>query len=85
MAHAVEMSLGVNLAEVLGQGSYGSVFRGNYKSRDFAFKLINFENISSKEKKIQRMVWMETVISAKFDHPNLVKTFQYGYLDNPSH
>ena len=65
------------LDAVLGEGTFGKVFRGYWRGTLVAVKVMRLPgNLSGKEKR-DRMAVMETAISSSLSHPNVVQTYKY--------
>jgi serine/threonine protein kinase len=65
------------LEAVLGEGTFGKVFRGYWRGTLVAVKVMRLlGNLSGKEKR-DRMAVMETAISSSLSHPNVVQTYKY--------
>lgn len=59
------------LGELLGEGSFGKVFQGEWKGRPLAVKVINMKNATHKER--ETVIIRELNFFTKLSHPNLVK------------
>ncbi|GLC33295.1 hypothetical protein PLESTB_000349600 [Pleodorina starrii] len=65
------------LGEMIGEGTFGKVYRGLWRSTEVAIKtMILPTNMSGKEKR-EKMAVMEAAISSSLAHPNVVATYTY--------
>ncbi|GAX80143.1 hypothetical protein CEUSTIGMA_g7581.t1 [Chlamydomonas eustigma] len=68
----------VELMELMGEGSYGQVYRGRWKDLDVAVKCMVLPIKLSRAEHRDRMAIMEAAISSSLSHPNIVKTHTYS-------
>jgi serine/threonine protein kinase len=66
------MQFEYNRNEPLGEGGYGTVFRGKFDGRQVAVKRVNLEKASDNEE----------IILQQLDHPNIIKLFHSESDDN---
>eukprot|EP00198_Chlamydomonas_reinhardtii_P011654 XP_001700991.1 predicted protein [Chlamydomonas reinhardtii] len=67
----------LELKEMIGEGTFGKVYRGLWRGTEVAIKTIILPtNMSGKEKR-ERMAVMEAAISSSLAHPNVVATYTY--------
>ncbi|KAG2484907.1 hypothetical protein HYH03_016293 [Edaphochlamys debaryana] len=65
------------LREMIGEGTFGKVYRGLWRGTEVAIKTIILPaNMSGKEKR-EKMAVMEAAISSSLAHPNVVATYTY--------
>ncbi|KZS20800.1 Uncharacterized protein APZ42_012508 [Daphnia magna] len=67
-----EMKIWFDRGAVLGQGGYGTVFKGKFGGRDVAVKRIQLHHVDQREEDAM----------LKLDHPNIVKLFHCESDDN---
>jgi len=67
----------VTLLSVLGEGTFGRVYKANWKGIIVAVKVIVLPSLSGQEKR-EKMAVMETAISSSLSHPNIVQTYTYS-------
>eukprot|EP00775_Hariotina_reticulata_P010053 gene10053-10209_t len=65
------------LEAVLGEGTFGKVFKGYWKGTLVAVKTMMFPAAMSGKEKREKMAIMETAISASLSHPNIVQMYTY--------
>ncbi|GAX80144.1 hypothetical protein CEUSTIGMA_g7582.t1 [Chlamydomonas eustigma] len=68
----------IELMELMGEGSYGKVFRGKWKGHEVAVKSMVLPIKLSGAEHRERMAIMEAAISSSLSHPNIVKTHTYS-------
>ncbi|KXZ54296.1 hypothetical protein GPECTOR_5g382 [Gonium pectorale] len=65
------------LLNVLGEGSYGRVYRALWRGTTVACKIILLPAHMSGRERHERMAVMEAAISSSLSHPNIVQTYTY--------
>ncbi|GIL44373.1 hypothetical protein Vafri_1861, partial [Volvox africanus] len=71
------LSTDLILGEMIGEGTFGKVYRGLWRGTEVAIKTIILPtNMSGKEKR-EKMAVMEAAISSSLAHPNVVSTYTY--------
>ncbi|GFR47720.1 hypothetical protein Agub_g9474 [Astrephomene gubernaculifera] len=66
------------LQSVLGEGSYGRVYRALWRGTTVAVKVILLPAHMSGRERLERMAVMEAAISSSLSHPNIVQTYTYS-------
>eukprot|EP00878_Enallax_costatus_P007009 GHUV01007345.1.p1 GENE.GHUV01007345.1~~GHUV01007345.1.p1 ORF type:complete len:1094 (+),score=299.39 GHUV01007345.1:294-3575(+) len=66
------------LQSVLGEGSYGKVFKATWKGTVVAVKIMVLPSYMTGKEKREKMAVMETAISSSLSHPNVVQTYTYA-------
>ncbi|KAG2453164.1 hypothetical protein HYH02_002489 [Chlamydomonas schloesseri] len=67
----------LELVSVLGEGSYGRVYRALWRGTTVAVKVILLPAHMSGRERHERMAVMEAAISSSLSHPNVVQTYTY--------
>eukprot|EP00878_Enallax_costatus_P032464 GHUV01035677.1.p1 GENE.GHUV01035677.1~~GHUV01035677.1.p1 ORF type:complete len:438 (+),score=90.39 GHUV01035677.1:123-1436(+) len=62
---------------LLGEGTFGKVYRGQWQGTAVAVKTMLFPAAMSGKEKREKMAIMETAISSSLSHPNIVQTYTY--------
>ncbi|KXZ47893.1 hypothetical protein GPECTOR_32g506 [Gonium pectorale] len=71
------MANDVKLMDMLGEGTFGKVYRGVWRGTDVAVKtMVLPANMSGAEKR-EKMAIMEAAIASSLAHPNIVQTYTY--------
>ncbi|GIL59049.1 hypothetical protein Vafri_14017 [Volvox africanus] len=68
----------LELQTVLGEGSYGRVYRALWRGTTVAAKVILLPAHMTGRERHERMAIMEAAISSSLSHPNIVQTYTYG-------
>jgi hypothetical protein len=68
----------IKLLTVLGRGSFGTVYLGEWRGAAVAVKRIVLPAAMSNSERAQKMAVMEIAISSSMCHPNLVQTYTYS-------
>ncbi|GIM05528.1 hypothetical protein Vretimale_9989, partial [Volvox reticuliferus] len=68
----------LELQAVLGEGSYGRVYRALWRGTTVAAKVILLPAHMTGRERYERMAIMEAAISSSLSHPNIVQTYTYG-------
>ncbi|KAJ9506971.1 hypothetical protein QJQ45_016559, partial [Haematococcus lacustris] len=66
------------LLSVLGEGTYGCVYKASWKGTLVAVKVMRLPPSMDGNEKREKMAIMETAISSSLSHPNVVQTFTYS-------
>ncbi|GAX77879.1 hypothetical protein CEUSTIGMA_g5321.t1 [Chlamydomonas eustigma] len=69
---------GIQIQELLGEGSFGKVYKALWKGTVVAVKSMVFSKQMSNVEKHERMAIMEAAISSSLSHPNIVQTYTYS-------
>lgn len=67
----------ITLFSILGQGSFGTVFMGEWRGTRVAVKRIVLPADMSMSSRAEKMAVMEVAISSSLSHPHLVQTYTY--------
>ncbi|KAG2437335.1 hypothetical protein HXX76_005992 [Chlamydomonas incerta] len=67
----------LELQAILGEGSYGRVYRALWRGTTVAVKVILLPAHMSGRERHERMAVMEAAISSSLSHPNVVQTYTY--------
>ena len=62
--------------EILGEGSFAVVFKAKWENRIVAVKVFRLRHVDMEQMK------MEAYMASKLEHPNLIKTFGCGLVDD---
>jgi uncharacterized protein YjbI with pentapeptide repeats len=68
----------IELHQVIGEGSYGKVYRGLWRGTLVAIKMMVLPAHMSGQEKREKMAVMEAAISSTLSHPNIVTTYTYS-------
>ncbi|XP_013408178.1 serine/threonine-protein kinase mos [Lingula anatina] len=71
----------IKLVSLVGSGGFGSVFKGTYKGQNVAVKKLH---TYTKNPKAQKESFKAELRVLRLSHPNVVKTFAYGYNEYES-
>jgi predicted Ser/Thr protein kinase len=63
----------VQCLELLGEGTYGKVYKGLWKGSIVAVKTIMLPSAMSGQEKREKMAIMEAAISSALSHPNIMQ------------
>ncbi|GAX73536.1 hypothetical protein CEUSTIGMA_g987.t1 [Chlamydomonas eustigma] len=69
---------GLEVMEMIGEGSYGKVFKGRWKGREVAVKSVTLPSNMSGKERHRQMAVMEAAISSSLSHPNILQTHTYN-------
>ncbi|KAF8066284.1 Gucy1b1 [Scenedesmus sp. PABB004] len=67
----------IQCLELLGEGTYGKVYKGLWKGSVVAIKTIVLPEAMSGQEKREKMAIMEAAISSALSHPNIMQTYTY--------
>ncbi|KXZ48633.1 hypothetical protein GPECTOR_26g536 [Gonium pectorale] len=67
----------LTILEVIGQGGFGVVYKGQWKGLNVAVKTITFQDRVAGGEKAQHRAILEAAISSSLSHPNVVTTYSY--------
>ncbi|KAG2498355.1 hypothetical protein HYH03_003614 [Edaphochlamys debaryana] len=67
----------LTILEVIGQGGFGVVYKGQWKGLNVAVKTITFQDRVAGGEKAQHRAILEAAISSSLAHPNVVTTYSY--------
>ena len=72
------MDVQIEIHQVIGEGSYGKVYRGLWRGTLVAIKMMVLPAHMSGQEKRETMAVMEAAISSALSHPNIVTTYTYS-------
>lgn len=75
----------LQLLQLVGQGTYGKVYKGLWKGTLVAVKVLLLPSGLSGLQRREQMAVMEAAISSSLRHPNIVQTFTYGVRELDPH
>jgi len=68
----------IEMLELLGEGTFGKVHKGLWRSTVVAIKIMMLPASMSGAEKREKMVVWEAAISSSLTHPNIVQTYSYN-------